>query len=153
MNTKNQKENTPGRRRILHTAASTRRSTPLGNFRFSPEVTVQNNISPIEEITSKAPRDCDTFITIKTTPLDEGGIIGKKFVLDQFHTIYDNMWAANPTMIIYTYPGKMQHSSYVIPYEKKDTRVPQSKRYKKIASLPELKRYTDQVIVYNSKCT
>ena len=125
------------------TTASTRRTTLLGNFRFLPEVTVQNILSPIEEIISKAPQDYDTFITIKTTPLDEGGSIGEKFVLDQFHTICDNLWAADPTIVIYTYPGKIQHSSYVIPYKKKHTRVPQSKIYRKIASLPELKRYID----------
>ena len=108
-----------------------------------PEVTVQNTLSPIEKITSKAPRDYYTFITIKTAPLDKGGVIGENSILQQFHTIYDNLLAANPTMVIYTYPGKIQHSSYVIPYKKKHTCVPQSKRYKKIASLPELKQYTD----------
>ena len=117
-----------------------------------PEVTVQNTLSPIEKITSKAPRDYYTFITIKTAPLDEGEIIGEKFVLEQFHTICDNLWAADSKMVIYAYPGKIQHSSYVIPYKKKHTCVTQSKRYKKIASLSELKRYTDRVLVYNGKC-
>ena len=150
MNLKNRKENTPLRRGILHT---TRRTTPLGNFRFLPEVTVQNILSPIEEITSKAPRAYNTFITIKTASLDEGGIIGEKFILEQVYTIFDNLWAADSTMVIYTYPGKIQHSSYVIPNKKKHTRVPQLKIHKKIASLPENKRYKDGVLVYNQKCT
>ena len=40
-----------------------------------------------------------------------------------------------------------------MPYKKKHTRVPQTKRYRKLASLVELKRYTDQVLVYTTKCS
>ena len=92
-------------------AASNRRTTTLGNFRFSPEVTIQNSLSPTEEITSKAPREFDTFVTIKTAPLDEGETIGEKFVLEQFRVVCENLWAADPNMVIYPFPGKIQHSS------------------------------------------
>ena len=110
VNIKNWKQHTPVRRRILHTAASTGRTTPVRNLRFSPEVTIKNTLLPIEEIRSKAPLDHETFITIKTAPLNEGGIIGERLLLEQFHTICDNMWAADPTMVIYTIPIKIQHS-------------------------------------------
>ena len=56
-------------------------------------------------------------------------------------------------MVIYTYSGKIEQSSYVISYKKKHTCVHQSKRYRKMASVPELKQYTDQVLVYNQKYT
>ena len=63
------------------TPAFNRRTTASGNFRFLPEITAQHTLSPAEEITSKAPQDYNTFVTIKTAPLDEGGAIGEKFVL------------------------------------------------------------------------
>ena len=78
-NTKNRTAGILNRTRV-GTPASNRRTTASRNFRFSPEVTAQNILSPMEEITSKAPRDFNTFITIKTAPLDEGGVIGEKFV-------------------------------------------------------------------------
>ena len=137
----------------LGTPASNRHTTAFGNFRFLSEVTAQNFLSPTEEITSKAPWDYNTFITIKTAPLDEGGAIGKKIVLDQVHVIFENLWTVDPTLVIYPFPGKIQHSKHVMPYKRKHTQVPQLKRYRKIATLPELKRYTDRVLVYSTKCS
>ena len=40
---------------------------------------------------------------------------------------------------------------HVIPYKKKHTRVPQLRRYRKISSTAELRRYTDQVFVRAQK--
>ena len=79
--------------------------------------------------------------------------VGEKFVLDQVHGILENLWTVDPTLEMYPFPGKIQHSKHVMPYERKHTRVPQTKRYRKIASLPELKRYTDRVLVYSTKCS
>ena len=56
-------------------------------------------------------------------------------------------------MVVYKYLGKIQHSLHVLPYRKKQTRVPQSKKHRKMASVLELKRYTDRVLVYSQKCT
>ena len=83
-----------------------------------PEVTVKNRLSPIEKITSKAPQDFNTFVLSKNALLDEGGDIGEKFVLEKSHGIYDNLWISDHTIMIYTYPGKIQHSSYIIQCEK-----------------------------------
>ena len=74
-------------------------------------------------------------------------------MLDQVHGIPENLWSVDSTLVLYPFHGKMQHSKYVMPYEKKHTRVPQTKRYRKIASLLKLKRYTDQVIVYSTECS
>ena len=63
-------------------------------------------------------------MSTKTASLDEEGTIGEKLVLDQFHIICDNLWAADPTMVIYKYLGKIQHSSHVISYKNKHMRVP-----------------------------
>ena len=75
VSTKNRKENTSVGilNRTLKgtlTTASTRHTIPLGNFRFSPEVTVQNNLLPIDETTSNTPWAYDTFVNTKTAPLD-----------------------------------------------------------------------------------
>ena len=128
------------------------RKTPLGNFRFSQDVTVKNIHTPTEEITSKAPRSYQAFITIKTPALEEGGNISEMFILDNIHVACKYMWEVDPTMVIYTYPGKIQHSAHVLPYEKKYTPVPQSKKHRKMASTPELKGYTDWVIVRSQMC-
>ena len=115
----------------VSTPASNRRTTASGNFRFSPEITAQPTLSPTEEITSKSPRDYNIFVTIKTAPLDEGGVIGEKFVLDQVYGILENLWTVDPTLVLYPFPGKIRHSKYVMSYEKKHTRDPQTKRYRK----------------------
>ena len=117
---------------ILRPASSTRRKTALGNFRFSKEVTVKNNLTSTEELTSKAPCQYETFITIRTPALEEGGNIGKKFVPDTIHAEYEYLWEVYPTIVLYPYPGKIQHSVHVLPYKKKHTRVPQSKRHRKL---------------------
>ena len=156
VNTKNQ--SAPGRsgtlvpKEILRPASSTRRKTPLGNFRFSQDVTVKNIHTPTEEITSKAPRPYQAFITIKIPTLEEEGNIGEKFILEYIHAAYKYMWEVDPTMVIYTYPGKIQHSAHVLPYENKHTHVPQSKKHRKMAFTPELKWYTDRVIVHSQMC-
>ena len=141
LNTKNQ--SIPGHRGILRPTASTRHKTPLGNFRFLPEVTVKDTLTQTEEIISKAPRPYNTFVTTKKAPLDEGGIIDDRFILEQVHTVLDYLLAVDSSMVIYTYSGKIQHSPYVLPYKKKHTRILQSKRHRKVVSVPELKRYTD----------
>ena len=150
VNTKNQ--STPGHRGILRPAASMRRKITLGNFRLLPDVIVKKTLTPTEEITSKAPRPYNSFITVKTTPLDEGGIIGDKFI-EQVHTILEYLWEVDSSMVVYKYPGKIQHSSHVLPYDKKHTRVPQLKKHRKMASVPELKRYIIRVLVHSQKCT
>ena len=157
VNTKNQKATTPvgilNKTKIdTPTAASNQRTTALGNFQFSPDVTVKNTLSFIKAITSNAPCDFNIFITITIAPLDEGGATGKTFVMNQFHGIYENLWTADPTMVLYIYQGKKQHSSHVIPYERRCTRFPELRKFRKIASLTDLRRYTDQCNVYNSKC-
>ena len=135
------------------TPASNRRTTTSGNFRFSPEVNAKYILSPTEEITSKAPRPHNTFVTIKTAPLDEGGAAGEKFVLKQMHEILENFWSVDPTLVLYPFPGKVQHSRHVLPYERRHTRPPLSRKYREIVSLQELKRYTDRVLVYTTKCS
>ena len=137
----------------MGTPSSNRRTTASGNFRFLPEVTAQNTLSPTEEITSKAPKTTTYSNLSKRHLWMKEGLLGGKFVLDQVHGIFENLCTVNPTMVIYPFPGKIQHSKHVMPYERKHTRVPQSKRYRKIASLPELKRYTDRVLVYTTKCS
>ena len=54
-------------------------------------------------------------------------------------------------MVLYPYPGKLQHSAYVLPYKKKHTRIPQLRKYRKIVSTAELRRYTDKVFVRSQK--
>ena len=149
MNTTNQ--STPKPMGILRPASSTRRKTALGNFRFSKEVTVKNNLTSTEELTSKAPCQYETFITIRTPALEEGGNIGKKFVPDTIHAEYEYLWEVYPTIVLYPYPGKIQHSVHVLPYKKKHTRVPQLRKYRKMASTAELRRYTDRVFVRGQK--
>ena len=115
----------------------------VGKFQIFARRNSKNIHTPTEKITSKAPRLYQAFITIKTPALEEGGNIGEKFILKYIHAAYEYMWEVDPTMVIYTYPGKIQHSAYVLPYKKKRTRVPQSKKHRKMASTPKLKRYTD----------
>ena len=98
---------------------------------------------PIKAITSKALQDFNTFITVKTATLDEGWATGDKYVIEQFHNICENLWTADPTMVLYTYTGKIQHSLYVILYERRHTRFLRLRKFRQIASLPELKWYTD----------
>ena len=149
VNTTNQ--STPKPMGILRPASSTRRKTALGNFRFSKEVTVENIFTPMEELTSKAPRLYKTFITIRTPALEEGGNISEKFILDNIHAACEYLWEVDPTMVLYSYPGKIQHSAHVLPYKKKHTCEPQSRKYRKIASTAELRRYTDRVIMRGQK--
>ena len=113
-NTKNRSAGILNRPRV-GTPAFNRHTTASGNFRFLPEITAQHTLLPTEKITSKAPRDYNTFVTIKTAPLDEGGVIGEKFVLDQVHGILENLWTVDPTLVLYPFPGKIQHSKYVMP--------------------------------------
>ena len=103
----------------MRPTASMRYKTLLGNFRFLPEVTVKNTLTTTEKITSKAPRPYNTFVTVKTAPLDEGEIIGDRFILEQVHMILNYLWAVDLSMVVYTYPGKIQHSSYILQYKKK----------------------------------
>ena len=156
VNTKNQsapgRSGTPVPKGILRPASSTRCKTPLGNFRFLQDVTMKNIHTPTEEITSKAPRPYQTFIAIKTPALEEGGNIGEKFILEYIHTAFKYLWEVDPTMVIYTYPGKIKHSAHVLPYQKKHTCDSQSRKYRKMDSTPELKRYTDRVIVCSQMC-
>ena len=150
VNTKNQ--STPVHRGILRPAASTRRKTPLGNFRFWPDVTVKDTLTLTEEITSKVPCPHHSFITVKMPSLEEGGNIVEKFILEHIHMAFEYLWEVDPSMVVYKYPGKIQHSVYVLLYKKKHTRVPQSKKHRKMASTPELKRYTDRVLVHSQMC-
>ena len=136
---------------ILRLASSTRHRTALGNFRFSKDVTVKNIFTLTEELTSKAPCPYQTFITIRTPALEEGGNIGEKFILDNIHAAWEYLWEVDSTMVLYTYPDKTQHSAYVLPYEKRHTHESQLRKYRKMTSTVELKRYTDQVIVLGQK--
>ena len=136
VNTKNQKAATQmgisNRMKVgTPTSALDLRTTALGNFQFSPDVTIKNPLSSIDVITSKAPRDFNTFITVKHATLDEGGDTDEKFVTKQFHGICENLWTADPTMVLYSYPGKLQHSSHIMPYERRHTRFPQLKKFRK----------------------
>ena len=80
--------------------------------------------------------------------------------MDTIHAACEHLWEVDPTMVFYPYPGKIQHSAYVIPYEKKHTRVPQLKKYRKMSFTAELRRYSDQVftrihivtIIYYTGC-
>ena len=104
---------------------------------------MKNTFTPTEELTSKAPRPYETFITIRTLALEEGRKMGEKFILDNIHAACKYLWEVDPTMVLYSYPGKIQHSAHVFPYKKKHTCEPQSRKYRKMASIAELKRYTD----------
>ena len=63
--------------------------------------------------------------------------------MEQFHGVCENLWTANSTIVLYTYQSKLQHNLYVIPYERRHIRFPQLRKFREIASLPELRRYTD----------
>ena len=115
LNTKNRSAGILNRPRVG--TPLNRRLTSLGNFRFSPEVTAQPILLLTEQITSKAPRDYNTFVTIKTAPLDEGGAAGEKFVVDQIHRVLEILWSVDSTLVMYPFPGKTQHSKYTMPYE------------------------------------
>ena len=117
-------QSTPKPAGILRPSSSTRRKTALGNFRFSEDVTVKKNFTPTEHLTSKAPCTYETFITIKTPPLEEGGTIGDRLLIDTIHAACEHLWEVDPTMVLYPYPGKIQHSAYVLPYEKKNPDTP-----------------------------
>ena len=119
LNTKNRSAGILSRSRVG--TPLNRRPTSLGNFRFLPEITAQPILSPTEQITSKAPRDYNTFVTIKTAPLDEGGAVGEKFVVDQIHRVLEILWSVDSTLVLYPFPGKIQHSKYTMPYKQKHT--------------------------------
>ena len=71
--------------------------------------------------------------------------------METFHIACEYLWEVDPTMVLYPYPGKIQHSAYVLPYEKKHTCVPQLKKCRKMVSTAELRRYTDRVFVRGQK--
>ena len=145
VNTTNQ--STPKPMGILRPASPTRRKTALGNFRFSKEVTVQYIFTPTEELASKPPCLYETFVTIRTPVLEEGGNIGEKFILDNIHSFCEYLWEVDPTMVLYPYLDKIKHSAHVFSYKRKHTREPQLRKYRKMASTAKIRRYTDQVIV------
>ena len=100
-------QSTPKPTGMLRPASTTRRKTAMGNFRFSTEVTVENNFTSTEYLTVKAPRPHETFITMRTPLLEEGGNIGKKFVMETFNTACEYLWEVDPTMVLYPYLGKI----------------------------------------------
>ena len=77
----------------------------------------------------------------------------KKLLLLQFHDICEILLVVDPSMVFYLYSGKLQHSSHVILYDKRHTKFPQLKKYKKLVSIAELKRYTERCNVYTGKST
>ena len=109
-------QSTPVRRAILHPVVSTRQQTPLGNFRFLQNVTMKDTYTPMEEITSKAPRLHHSSITVKMPALEKEGNIGEKIILEHIHTVFKYLLEIDPNMAIYKYPGKIQHSAYVSPH-------------------------------------
>ena len=90
---------------------------------------------------SKAPRNYNTFLSIRTGKITEGYGAGESQIVHYFHIFFDLLLAIDNTTVFYAYPGQEAHSRHVVPYSKDHVlprKIGKHKKLMKIETKAEL---------------